>query len=113
MGIAHSTVFNWTTSVSEPSPVLLREVSRICGVSADWILTGEAPRPDGGRDYPSREKFLSSHHGLDESERVFLASIDLGPEDPGAEIWPMLLNVRRQMQKQRAAAAAKERARHA
>lgn len=104
MGIAYSTVHNWAKGTSEPSASLLREFARICEVSADWILTGEGPRSTRAPSYPSREKFLGSNHGLDGGDRIFLANLDLGPEDPGGEAWPMLLNVRRQLRKQREAA---------
>lgn len=107
MRVAYSTVFNWTTGVSEPSATLLRDFVKATASSADWILTGESPRTALVPAYPSREKFLGSNHGLEPGDRMFLASLDFGPEDPGSEAWSMLLGVRRQLRRQRQATATK------
>lgn len=112
LGAAATTVYAWTAGTSDPSPVYLRGLAALCGVSADWILTGKAPQAAYEvPTYASREKFLGSNHDLEPADRLFLARLDLGSEDPGAEVWPMLLNIRRQMRRSREAAVAKAPAR--
>ena len=51
--VSRTTVSRWINDRGAPRTIYLRQFALLCGVSQDWLITGENPRPDspdGGED---------------------------------------------------------------
>ncbi len=46
LGVGETTVSAYTNAVSEPSSENIAKIAKICGVTTDWLITGENPLKD-------------------------------------------------------------------